>query len=117
MAKGAAQLFIEQFFGGFVAVIERTLTLSTTTQEVLRNNPERVGFLIVITGSTTAQFAFGPVPTAAASILVGGSGGTFRANVREDFTMPTHALNGNVAAGTSTLFIIEVVRVSEPPPA
>ena len=112
---GAAQQFMEQFFGGFVAVIERTLTLSTTTQEVLRNNPERIGFLIMVTGSVTAQFAFGPVPTAAASILIGGSGGSFRANVREDFTMTTMALNGNVASGTSTLLIIEIVRVNEPP--
>ena len=111
---GAAQQFTERFFGGLVAVIERTLTLSVTTQEVLRNNPERVGFLIVVTGSVTAQFAFGPAPSAAASILVGGSGGTFRANVREDFTMTTMALNGNVAATTTTLLIIEVIRVSEP---
>ncbi len=112
--SGAAQQFMERFFGGFVAVTERTLTLTTTTQEVLRNNPERVGFLIVVTGSTTAQLAFGPAPTAAASILIGGSGGSFRANVREDFTMVTHALNGNVASGTTTLLIVEIARVSEP---
>lgn len=111
---GAAQLFIEDFVGGFFAVRERVLTLTTTAQEVLKNDPERVGWLIVVTGTTTAQFAFGAAPTAAASILVGGSGGTFSANVRDDFTMPTHALNGNVAAGTTTLFIVEIVRVSKP---
>lgn len=111
---GAAQLFIEDFVGGFFTVRERTLTLTTTAQEVLRNDPERVGFLIVVTGATTAQFAFGPAPSAAASILIGGSGGSFGANVREDFTMPTHALNGNVAAGTTTLLIIEIIRVSAP---
>ncbi len=111
---GAAQQFMERFFAGFVAVRERTLTLTTTTQEVLRNNPERVGWLIVVTGATTAQLSFGPVPTAASSILIGGSGGTFSANVRDDFTLPTHSLNGNVAAGTTTLLIIEIVRVSAP---
>jgi len=105
---------MERFFGGFVAVVERTLTLTTTTQEVLKNNPERLGFLIVVTGATTAQFAFGPAPTAAASILIGGSGGSFRANVGEDFTMVTMAMNGNVAAGTTTLLIIEIVRTSAP---
>lgn len=111
---GAAQLFIEDFVGGFFAVRERALTLTTTTSEVLRNDPERVGWLIVVTGGTIAQFAFGPAPTAAASILIAGSGGTFSANVRDDFTLPTHALNGNVAAGTTTILIVEVVRVSAP---
>ncbi len=111
---GAAQLFIEDFVGGFFGVEQRALTLTTTAQEVLRNNPERVGWLIVVTGATTAQLSFGPVPTTAASILIGGSGGTFSANVRDDFTLPTHSLNGNVAAGTTTLLIIEIVRVSAP---
>lgn len=111
---GAAQLFVEDFVGGFFAVRERDITLTTTAQEVLRNDPERVGWLIVVTGATTAQLAFGPAPSAAASILIGGGGGTFSANVRDDFTMPTNALNGNVAAGTTTLHIVEIVRVSAP---
>ncbi len=112
---GAAQVFIEDFVGGFFGVIERNLTLTTTAQEILRNDPERVGWLIVVTGVTTAQLAFGPAPTAANSILISGSGGNFSANVREDFTMTTVALNGNVAAGTTTLHIVEIVRVSAPP--
>ena len=112
---GAAQEFIEDFVGGFFATTERNLTLTTTAQEVLRNNPERVGWLIVVTGATGAQLVFGSAPSAAQSILIGGSGGSFSANVREDFTMVTHALNGNVAAGTTTLHIVEIARVSAPP--
>ena len=109
---GAVQEFIERLVGGFFVTRERDLTLTTTAQEVLRNDPERVGWLIVVTGATQAQLAFNANPTAAQSILVPGSGGTFSANVREDFTLPAVALHGNVAAGTTTIHIVEVVRVS-----
>lgn len=112
---GSAQQFVEQFVGGLFAVRERDLTLTTTEQEVLRNDPERVGWLIIVTGAVTAQLAFASVITTATSILVPGTGGFFSANVREDFTLPTVSLHGNVAAGTTTLHIVEIVRVSAPP--
>lgn len=111
---GAAELFIQDFVGGFFAVRERNLTLSTTAQEVLRNDPERVGWLIVVTGATQAQLAFNALPTAANAVLIAGLGGSFSVNVREDFVLPTWSLHGAVAAGTTTLHIVEIVRVSAP---
>ena len=112
--KGAAQQFLEQFFGGLVAVRETDFTLTTTVQEVLRNDPERLGYIILVTGATTGQFAFRSVITTATAILVAGVGGSFSVNVREDFTLVTNALHGNVAAGTTTIHIVEIVRVSAP---
>lgn len=112
---GAAQQFIERMVGGFFVTRERDVTLTTTAQEVLRNDPERVGYLISVTGATEALFAFNINVTVAASIRVPGSGGTYSANVREDFMLPTVSLYGVVAAGTTTLHIIEIVRVSAPP--
>lgn len=112
---GSAQQFIERFVGGLFAVRETDLTLTTTEQEILRNDPERVGYLIIVTGATQAQLAFAGVITTATAILVPGTGGFFSANVREDFILPTVALFANVAAGTTTLHIIEINRVSAPP--
>lgn len=112
--SGAAQQFIERLVGGFFVTRERDVTLTTTAAEILRNDPERVSWLIVVTGATEAQLAFNANPTTAQSIRIPGSGGTFSANVQEDFTLPTNALHGNVAAGTTTLHIVEVVRVSAP---
>lgn len=112
---GGAQQFIEQFVGGLFAVRERAITLAVGEQEVLRNDPERVGYLIIVTGATQAQLAFAGVITTATAILVPGTGGFFSANVREDFILPTVALFGNVAAGTTTLHIVEIIRVSAPP--
>ena len=111
---GAAQQFIERLVGGFFVTRERDLTLTTTAQEILRNDPERMGWLIVVTGATEAQLAFNINVATATSIRVPGSGGTFSANVRDDFMLPTVSLYGNVNAGTTTLHIIEIVRVSGP---
>lgn len=112
--KGAAQQFVEQFVGGLFAVRETDLTLTTTPQEILRNDPERVGWLIVVTGATSAQLSFRGVIETATAILIAGNGGTLSANVREDFTLPTVALFGNVNAGTTTIHIVETLRVSAP---
>lgn len=109
---GAAQVFIDKLVGGVFVTRERDLTLTTTAIEILRNDPERVSWLIVVTGVTVAQIAFNANPTAAESVLIAGTGGTFSANVREDFMLPTVAVHGNVAAGTTTLHIVEIIRVS-----
>lgn len=111
---GSAQQFVERFVGGLFAVRDSDIVLTVATQEVLRNDPERVGWLIIVTGATTGRFVFRGDPTAASAILVAGVGGSFSANVREDFTLTTHALNGNVAAGTTTVHVVEIVRVSSP---
>ena len=109
---GAAQEFVERLVGGFFVVRETDISLAVAAVEVLRNDPERVAWLITVTGATQAQLAFNANPTTAESMHIPGSGGTLSANVREDFTLPTNALHGNVAAGTTTLHIVEVVRVS-----
>ena len=111
---GAAQAFIERLVGGFFVTRERDLTLTTTAQEVLRNDPERVGWLIVVTGATQGQFAFNIAVTTATAVLISGSGGSFSGIITEDFALVTVSLYGNVAAGTTTLHIIEIVRVSAP---
>lgn len=111
---GAAQEFIERLVGGFFVTTERDVTLTTTAAEILRNNPERVGWLIIVTGATQAQLAFNINIATATAILIAGSGGSFQANVREDFTLTTVSVYGNVAVGTTTLHIIEIIRVSAP---
>lgn len=109
---GAAQLFIERLIGGFFVTRESDLTLTVTAQEILRNDPERVGWLIIVTGVNQAQLAFNINITTATAILIASAGGSFSANVRDDFTLTTVSVYGNVAAGTTTLHIVEIIRVS-----
>ena len=112
---GAAATFVANVVGGFFVTRERDVVLTTTAVEVLRNDPERVGWLISNTGTEEGLFAFNINVTAAASIHVPQLGGTFKANVREDFTLPVVSLYGAVAANTTTLHIVEIVRVSAAP--
>ena len=109
---GAAAEFVSALVGGFFAVRERDVTLTTTAVEFIRNDPERVAYLVVVTGATEAQLAFNVQIAAATAIRIAGSGGFFSANVREDFTLPTVSLYGRVEVGTTTLHIVEVIRVS-----
>ena len=87
---GAAAEFVAALVGGFFVVRERDVTLTTTAAEFIRNDPERVAYLVVVTGATEAQLAFRIEITAATSIRIAG-------------------------AGTTTVHIVEVVRVSSQP--
>ena len=112
---GAAAEFVAALVGGFFVVRERNVTLTTTTAEFIRNDPERVAYLVVVTGATEAQLAFNIQIVASTAIRIAGAGGFFSTNVREDFTLPAVSLYGRVAAGTTTVHIVEVVRVSSQP--
>ena len=112
---GAAAEFVAALVGGFFVVRERDVTLTTTAAEFVRNDPERVAYLVVVTGATEAQLAFNIQIAVATAIRIAGAGGFFSTNVREDFTLPAVSLYGRVAAGTTTVHIVEVVRVSSQP--
>lgn len=111
---GAAELFVAEVVGGLFAVRERAVTLTTTAAEIIRNDPERVGWLISNTGTVEGQVAFSIDVSTARSIRIPGSGGALSSNVREDFLLPAVSVYGNVAAGTTTLHIVEIVRVAKP---
>lgn len=111
---GAAALFVEKLVGGVFAVRERDVTLGVAEVEILRNDPERVGWIIINTGAVTAQVSFNAVITTATAILIASVGGSFSANVQEDFVMTAFSMHGNTAAGVTTLHIVEIVRQSAP---
>ena len=111
---GAAETFVAAVVGGFFVTRERDVTLTTVVAEVLRNDPERVGWLVSNTGSVETQVAFNVSVSAARSHRIPSGGGSFSANVREDFTMVAGSLHGRVEAGTTTLHITEIVRVAAP---
>ena len=110
---GAAAALVEKLVGGRFNVRETDVTLTTTQGEILRNDPERVGWFIVNTGAAQAQLGFSTGISAAAAILVPLTGGQLSANVLDDYTLPTFAMYGRVEAGTTTLHIVETRRVSE----
>lgn len=109
---GAVEDLIAKEFGGRVAVEESTLTVIATVGEILRNDPERLGWLLVNTGAVDLEVAWSRPATGADSIPVQAGGGSLSINVREDFVLPTHSLLGRVAAGTTTVRLTLIRRVS-----
>lgn len=110
---GAVEQIIGKEFPGQTAVEERTATVATAVAEVLRNDPERLMWLIVNTGSVIARVSWATAAGVANTIPIAADGGSLSVNVREDFVLPTHSLQASVGVGTTTLRITTVRRVSE----
>lgn len=110
---GAVEEILGQEVGGRFAVEEFLAPVSTTVAEILRNDPERVGWLLVNTGLVELEIAWLRPATAPSAIFIPPNGGSLTVNVREDFVLPTHSLLGRVAAGTTTAFVTIIRRVSE----
>ncbi len=110
---GAVEEIIGREVSGRFAVEESTLTVTATVGEILRNDPERVGWLLVNTGSVDLEAAWTRPATGADSIPIQSNGGSLSVNVREDFVLPTHSLLGRVSAGTTTVRRTIIRRVSE----
>lgn len=109
---GAIEAIIGAEVGGRFTLRERTVSVTSTVSEILKANPERAGWLIVNTGGTEVQFGWSQKLTAADSIPFGSNGGGASVNVREDFVLPIFPTYAVVSSGSSTLRVIEIVRVS-----
>ena len=110
---GAVEQLLEAQVGGTFAVEQLSLTVTTTVGEILRNDPERVGFLLVNTGPQTLEVAWRRPATGVDSIPIAANGGSLSVNVPEDFVLPTHSLLGRVAVATTTVLVTLIRRVSE----
>lgn len=109
MPGANAELIALEVKGQF-NVIERTVTVGIAVTELMGGNPERVGFLIVVIGTVQVSVGWTQEITATDGIPVALSGGSLSANVRDDFILPVFPMHGIVAAATSNVRVIEIVR-------
>ena len=110
---GAVEAILEKLVGGRFAVEERTVTVTTTVAELLRNDPERVDWLIVNTGAVELEVGWTRPATGADSIPIAANGGSLTVNINEDFVLPTHSLLASVNAGSTTVKVTTIRRTSE----
>lgn len=107
---GAVAEILATMFSGPVGVEEREEAPGSTPAEILGNDPERLAYLIVNTGSVVVRLSWKRGGTAADAVPLDADGGSLSVNVRDDYTLPTHAVLANADAGTGTLRIIVVRR-------
>jgi len=75
----------------------------------LRENANRVFFLIINLSANPAYVRPGLAATAAAGIYLGPNGGMVAFNVKDDKTIPTREWWGTTPAGASNIYVLELV--------
>lgn len=115
MSGVVAELLLREGGGSFT-VRETDLLVSPAASEMLGNNPERVGYTLINTGSPVLQVGWGLPLATPNAIPIQGEGGGIIVGVREDFILPIFPLFGVVAAGLASVHIVEIIRVAGLPP-
>lgn len=107
---GAALEYLRQKFGGVFAELESAPSMAVATSSAVGNNPDRLGLLIMNLGSSSVTLGLKQPLVNGAGVIIAANGGAMSLNVDEDFTLVTREWFGNVSAGTSALYVLEIVR-------
>lgn len=111
---GGALDYSARVYGGLVQQTETFLTMNTTAAQIVANNADRMGLLIMNTGSVQVFISLSNSPSSTQGILLAGLGGFFSTSAFEDLTLPSRGWSGIVTSGTSTLYVLEIVRILSP---
>lgn len=113
---GAAAEFIERKYGGAVGELTAVESVGTTAAEVLRNDPERVFVLMVNLSVNTIYVGFDQRVSSSRGIVLASNGGSYQADVEEDFTLPIRSMFAVSTLAGSNLYVVTVRRISVTPP-
>ncbi len=108
--KPALTQLIEQEFEGKYQANKSIITLSTSSSQIVPNNFERLGLTIVNTGAQDAFISLEPNATVESGIVLLAAGGHLSLIAREDLVLVGDYWTGITDTGTTTLYVIEIVR-------
>jgi len=107
---GAVELALQdQLFGRFTTV-ENEIAVGVTPVLLLRNNPERIGWIIVNIGTQTLTFRGSRSVASGAGFILVNNGDTAATTYLEDGQFPTHELSIVSAAAGGLCFASEFIR-------
>lgn len=111
-AEGAVQRALEsQLFGKFTTV-RRLISVAQTPEVIFKNNPERIGWVMVNTGNIQITFDIIQDVTAGKGLILPAEGDTVSVNYIEDAQYPTHEISAIASAAGGEVYITEFIRVS-----
>jgi hypothetical protein len=90
------------------------LTVGVASAQVLRQNPNRVGFTFVNLSANTIYLAPGREASSTYGILVGANGGAVGVTWFEDFTLCAYDWQAIATAAASAYLVIELLTAPEP---
>lgn len=108
---GAAAEFVAKKYGGPVEDLAAVESIGIVQTEVLRNNPERVFVLFVNLSVNTMYVGYDEAVGSTRGILLAPNGGSYQADVEEDFTIPVHAHHVVSTGVLSNLYVLTVRRI------
>ncbi len=107
---GAVALFLEkQLFGSFVTR-ERVIPVATIAAVLLNNNPERIGYILVNTGTASLTLRLSRTITQNEGIVMPNNGDTLSTTYIEDGNFPTRELSAVSAIAPGEILAIEFIR-------
>lgn len=109
--SGIAAQWLEKEYGGRYALTKGVFVVGTTSAEALRNDSERVVLILVNTSVNTITINFGINATLINGIVLAANGGSFTANLRDDFILPGFQINAIASAAGSSMFFATISRI------
>lgn len=109
---GAARTYTDAQLGGPTTEIETVVSVGTAATQLAKNNPDRVGLVIVNLSTNIVYCAWNSAVSSSQGILLSASGGNFALNVRDDFTLPSRELSALAGGPGSNVYVLEIVRFS-----
>lgn len=110
--QGSVELALEQQLFGRFTTVERITTVTDSSIRVLSNSPERIGWVIVNTGTQRLTFRLNPGVVSGEGFTLVNNGDTCSVTYLEDGQFPTHEINMIAAAAGGECFITEFIRDS-----
>lgn len=108
--------FLEKEFGGRFNINQNTINVAAAPAPIVDHNFERLGLLIVNTGSGAANVAPQKGVLPGGGILLTAAGGFVSINYRDDLVLPGWEWSVVGLAAATTIYFLEIVRFKEASP-
>lgn len=98
-------------FGGPITSRTSTVTVATTVTRIAGNNPRRVSITVYNRGANNVDVDYVATVTSGAGIPLTGSSGVLQSTIEDDGEAVINELYGIATTASSSVFVVEVIRV------
>lgn len=108
----ALRAYIETLAGGACNIVVSQVSIGAASTQVLSNNFERMAAAIINTSAANITVVPGIAATVTSGVQLGANGGGITLNAQQDLALVGWNWNAIPSAGTVTITVMEVIRVS-----
>jgi len=108
---GANLAWVQTQLGGEVLEQDSSPLVSSTTVQILANNPDRMGLVMMNLGTGDMFVSFNPNVSTQLGIKLAANGGFISMKLRDDFTMITRAYYAISPSVNGNIYIVEYILI------